>query len=340
MVRLCSKYIKLSNFYAKPCVNSSIFRSQISFLQNEFFSSISDSKFSTINEEEVLKFSQLSKEWWSPNGPVKLLHSMNPLRVLYMRRQYLEHKPNVNFKLNKNFNDFNDVENSKFPFKGLRILDMGCGGGLLSESLVRLGASVVGADASSENIQIAKIHSFKDPRLHSGPGNLEYRCITAEKLLEQEESFDIVCAMEIIEHVNNPIEFLRTCIGLVKPGGGHLFLSTISRTPLSYFLTILLAEKVFKIIPSGTHDFNNYIKPDEIQAIIQEIKTNKDSNNERNNETISKNVSGNFSERWGFVTDIIGIGLNPITGKWFEFYKWIPTRIQLDVNYIITAKRI
>lgn len=168
-----------------------------------------DSKFSTINEEEVLKFDKLAKEWWSPNGPVKLLHGMNPLRVSYIRRQYSNYK---------SVKDFNVAENSKFPFEGLKILDIGCGGGLLSEvfglikreklppflililisifincishinctncinfikSLVRLGASVFGADVSSENIQIAKIHSFKDPILHSGPGKLEYQCTTA-----------------------------------------------------------------------------------------------------------------------------------------------------------------
>ncbi|CAG8447161.1 8335_t:CDS:2 [Acaulospora morrowiae] len=292
---------------------------RIANLQTESFPSNPDpssSKFSTVNEAEILKFSQLAEEWWSPNGPVKLLHSMNPLRVAYMRRQYSKCSE--------------ERGENHFPFKGLRILDIGCGGGVLAESLSRLGGSVVGADASWENIQIAKSHALKDPMLHLGPGKLEYRCITAEKLLEQGEIFDIVCAMEIIEHVNNPLEFLRTCAGMVKAGGGHLFLSTISRTPLSYFLTILLAEKILGVVPNGTHDFSGYIRPDEIQQEVQNLKADNDNN--------ATNDS-HASERWGAVTDVTGIGLNPITGRWFEFYKWVPKRIQLDVNYLLTARR-
>ncbi|CAG8464643.1 10762_t:CDS:2, partial [Acaulospora colombiana] len=207
---------------------------------------------------------------------------MNPLRVAYMRRQYLKYK-------NVSDENASPIDNH-FPFKGLRILDIGCGGGVLTESLVRLGASVVGADASSENIQIAKLHALKDPMLHQGPGKIEYRCITAETLLEQGEIFDIVCAMEIIEHVKDPWEFLRACTGMVKPGGGHLFLSTISRTPLSYILTILVAEKILGIIPNGTHDFSHYLRPDEIQQNVQNIKAN--NNGDASNEE-------DASEKWG-----------------------------------------
>ncbi|CAG8448563.1 13104_t:CDS:2 [Rhizophagus irregularis] len=237
----------------------------------------SSPEYSTINESEVSKFSQIANEWWSPNGPVKLLHTMNPLRISYIREQ---------------------LKNKKIG----------------DEALVRLGGSVIGVDASDENIKIAKLHAKKDPILH---GNLEYQCITAEKLLKQGETFDVVCAMEIIEHVNNPVEFLKACAGLVKPGGGYLFLSTISRTPLSYILTILLAENTFKIVPQGTHDFQKYLRPDELQKIIENIKND---------------------DKWGKVIDITGIGLNPITSKWCKLPDWIPGKF--DVNYFLTAQRI
>ncbi|CAG8690200.1 26841_t:CDS:2 [Dentiscutata erythropus] len=283
----------------------------------------SSSQYSTINEPEILKFNQLAKEWWSPNGPVKLLHSMNPLRVSYIRQQLSKHNNEEKLKnVQEGGYETSSSYDDRIPFKNLRILDIGCGGGVLSESLVRLGASVLGADASPENIHIARLHARKDPGLYSGPGTLKYKCVPAEKLLENGESFDIVCAMEIIEHVNHPVEFLKACAGLVKPGG-HLFLSTISRTPLSYVLTILLAERVFGIVPNGTHDFNNYLKPDELQQIIDRIPDNDNSDD----------------SKWGHVTDITGIGVNPITGKWFEFNHWVPRRIQLDVNYLLTAKR-
>ncbi|CAG8439365.1 9725_t:CDS:2 [Scutellospora calospora] len=283
---------------------------------------------------EVAKFGQLAKEWWSPDGPVKLLHSMNPLRISYIRKQLFRHN---NEELNTGQESEYEITSydDQIPFKDLRILDIGCGGGVLSEPLVRLGASVVGADASPENIQIAKLHARKDPRLYSGPGNLEYKSITAEKLLEKGESFDIVCAMEIIEHVNHPAEFLKACTELVKPGG-YLFLSTISRTPLSYILTILLAERIFGIIPNGTHDFKNYLRPDELQQIIEKNQNNDDLNSE----VIDKSIYGKKSSKWGYVTDITGIGLNPITGKWFEFNNWVPRRIQLDENISHTIYHI
>ncbi|CAJ0757695.1 17763_t:CDS:2 [Entrophospora sp. SA101] len=200
----------------------------------------------------------MAQEWWSYNGPIKLLHSMNPLRVSYIQKQLTKHH-----SISTNYNISHDNNNDYLPFKGLRILDVGCGGGLLSESLVRLGASVLGVDASSENIKIAKLHSLKDPKLFSGPGNLEYQCITAEELVNNGELFDIVCAMEIIEHVNNPIQFIDSS------KRGFLFLSTISRTPLSYLLTIILAQNILKLVPNETHDFNKYIRHDELTNMIE-----------------------------------------------------------------------
>ncbi|CAG8832783.1 29166_t:CDS:2, partial [Gigaspora margarita] len=294
---------------------------------------LSSSQYSTINEPEILKFSQLAKEWWSPNGPVKLLHSMNPLRVSYIRQQLSKYNKEKLKKGQESGYETISAYDDQIPFKDLRILDIGCGGGVLSESLVRLGASVVGADASLENVQIARLHARKDPSLYSGPGILEYECITAEKLLEKKESFDIVCAMEIIEHVNHPVEFLKACAGLVKPGG-HLFLSTISRTPLSYILTILLAERIFRIVPNETHNFNNYLRPNELQQIIEQIPNNNVNNSNidmvNSTEKVNKSVYRRKSSEWGHITDITGIGVNPITGKWFEFNHWVPRRIQLD----------
>ncbi|CAJ0640394.1 14311_t:CDS:2 [Entrophospora sp. SA101] len=232
----------------------------------------------------------MAQEWWSYNGPIKLLHSMNPLRVSYIQKQLTKHH-----SISTNYNISHDNNNDYLPFKGLRILDVGCGGGLLSESLVRLGASVLGVDASSENIKIAKLHSLKDPKLFSGPGNLEYQCITAEELVNNGELFDIVCAMEIIEHVNNPIQFIDS-------------------------------------LPNETHDFNKYIRHDELTNMIENV-----SHNNNNDNDVYPN-SHNHNNMWGKVVDVTGIGLNPITGKWFELVKSLP--LNLHVNYFITAKRI
>ncbi|RIA82085.1 S-adenosyl-L-methionine-dependent methyltransferase [Glomus cerebriforme] len=297
---------KYSNIYG---LNRKYYRAEQTNSSNP---SSSPPEYSTINESEVSKFGQLANEWWSPNGPLKLLHTMNQLRISYIREQLIKN----NYKGVGDDVSSSLYHNHHHPFRGLRMLDIGCGGGVLTEALVRLGGSVVGADASDESIKIAQLHAKKDPSLHIIPGNLKYQCITAEKLLEQGEMFDVVCAMEIIEHVNNPMEFLKACAGLVKPGGGHLFLSTISRTPLSYLLTILLAENIFNLVPQGTHDFQKYLRPDELQKVVEE----------KNND-----------DQWGKVKDITGIGLNPITGKWYKLPDWIPGK--LDVNYLLTAQR-
>ncbi|CAG8467225.1 13944_t:CDS:2 [Cetraspora pellucida] len=334
-------FLKIYSLKQIRNINSTLFNLHQNSSQAESFTpNPSSSQYSTIKEQEILKFGQLAKEWWSPNGPVKLLHSMNPLRISYIRKQLSKHNHKGElYKGQENGYETAPSCDEQIPFKDLRILDIGCGGG----SLVRLGASVVGADASPENIQIARLHARKDPRLYSGPGTLEYECITAEKLLENGESFDVVCAMEIIEHVNHPAKFLKACTELVKPGG-HLFLSTISRTPLSYILTILLAERIFGIVPNGTHDFKNYLRPDELQEIIEHVPNNN-SNGDLNSETVENHEGGSRSiqerepGKWGHVIDITGIGINPITGKWFEFNHWVPRRIQLDVNYLLTAKR-
>jgi 2-polyprenyl-6-hydroxyphenyl methylase/3-demethylubiquinone-9 3-methyltransferase len=150
-------------------------------------------------------------------------------------------------------------------FAGLDVLDVGCGGGILSESLARLGANTLAVDASEENIGVASSHASADPSLAS---NLVFRHGAVEELVNEPRRFDVVCSMEVVEHVDNPSAFLRSCAELVKPGG-HLFLSTIARTPLSYFLTIVAAEKLLRLVEPGTHTYSKYINPDELVGFFE-----------------------------------------------------------------------
>ncbi|KAG9072131.1 Hexaprenyldihydroxybenzoate methyltransferase, mitochondrial [Linnemannia hyalina] len=246
----------------------------------------------TVNKEEIAKFAAMSDEWWAPQGPFKMLHLMNPPRIRYIRNRL-----QASGALSKNgaFGAESGKEEfsvGRFPLQGLSILDVGCGGGLLAEALARLGAKVTGLDASIENIQMARIHAKKDPLLNgvSAPGSLEYRHQTAEQLLEQGQQFDVVCSMEVIEHVENPAGFLKVLGQLIKPEG-DLILSTISRTPLSYFLTIFAAEHVMRMVPVGTHHWSKYINPDELHKGVEELSKCE-------------------------VLNIQGIGFNPLSGQW------------------------
>ncbi|KAI9267754.1 S-adenosyl-L-methionine-dependent methyltransferase [Helicostylum pulchrum] len=260
--------------------------------------------FTTIDKAEVQKFSDKAAEWWDPSGEFSMLQLLNPCRVSYIRDQVV--------------GQGSDLAKSGKPFEGIKMLDIGCGGGLLSESLVRLGGDVVGADASYDNIQMAKIHSRKDPSLWRGPGKIDYRNTTAEDILANSEKFDIVLAMEIIEHVNEPLEFLRTCADLVRPGG-DLFISTMSRTPISYGLTVFLAEKVLGMVHEGTHDWSKYIKSRELIEAIE-----------------------SFGNEWD-VKDIRGIFWDPICREWkfterngLVGYGGLEA---LEVNYILRASK-
>ncbi|UZJ56209.1 hypothetical protein CBS101457_005529 [Exobasidium rhododendri] len=227
---------------------------------------------STLDSESVSHFSRLSAQWWNPVGEFSLLHAMNPIRLDFMRQklqevgQWEETRCQV---MAKNRGDHTTPVSTVWEgngrwLNGLNALDVGCGGGLLSESLARVGADVMGIDASQSNVEIAKLHAAKDPCL-STASSPTYRHVMAEDLLAETgpNQFDVVCAMEVIEHVKSPRLFLDTLGKLVKPGG-HLFMSTIARTPLSKFLTIFMAEDVLRLVTPGTHRHDQYINPSEL----------------------------------------------------------------------------
>ncbi|MBV1895758.1 MAG: bifunctional 2-polyprenyl-6-hydroxyphenol methylase/3-demethylubiquinol 3-O-methyltransferase UbiG [Rhodobacteraceae bacterium] len=201
----------------------------------------------TVDPTEVAKFEAMAAEWWDPAGKFKPLHMLNPCRLDYLTTQIAGE-----YDL--------DLTTSQ-PFSGLRILDIGCGGGLLSEPMARLGADVVGADAAEGNIPVAQVHAAQ-----SGL-DIDYRHVTAETLAEAGEQFDVVLNMEVVEHVADPLVFLTACRQLLKPGGLHLC-STINRNPKSYMVAIVGAEVVMRWLPRGTHDWAKFITPDELYELL------------------------------------------------------------------------
>ncbi|KAF7330533.1 Ubiquinone biosynthesis O-methyltransferase, mitochondrial [Mycena venus] len=217
---------------------------------------------SSINPAEIAHFSRLSSQWWDEAGEFSFLHKMNPVRIRFIREKLLEVARDEQPALNE--------PASGSILKGLDVLDVGCGGGLLSESLARLGAKTLGVDASEANISIAKLHAAQDPKLaQPGPStSLSYLHTPAEALLAGAKRYDVVCSMEVLEHVDNPSAFLDTCAKLLKPGG-HLFLSTISRTALAYFLTIFMAEDILRKVSRGTHTHAKFIRPEELTAFFR-----------------------------------------------------------------------
>ena len=200
-----------------------------------------------VDKEEILKFAAMAEEWWDPEGKFKPLHMLNPCRLGYIVNQI-----KGNFQFDK------DKIN---PFQGLRILDIGCGGGLLSEPMSRLGASVVGVDPVEKNISVAKLHA-KQVGL-----KIDYRVSTAEDLLEQNELFDVILNMEVIEHVPKPEQYLKTCSELLKPGG-LMACSTINRNSKSYLWAIIGAEYVMRWLPKNTHEWKKFIKPEELSLLL------------------------------------------------------------------------
>ncbi|UTT91941.1 hypothetical protein NDA17_006762 [Ustilago hordei] len=243
---------------------------------------------SSVHASEIEHFSRLSSKWWDEHGEFGLLHAMNPARIQFLRekldevwgyelakRQVEERRGHTTTTSSATPNaaraPLENIGKTQF-LSGLDVADIGCGGGLLSESLARLGARTTGVDASHSNIGIATTHAARDPLLSRphplGRQSLTYLHTTAEDLVAQGQTFDVVCAMEVLEHVNGPADFLRSLDKLVKPGG-HLFMSTIARTPLSWFLTIFMAEEVLRLVTPGTHTHHQYINPKELVDFFQ-----------------------------------------------------------------------
>jgi len=204
---------------------------------------------STVDPAEVAKFEAMAAEWWDLEGKFKPLHMLNPCRLDYITQQ-------ISMEFDRDLS-------ADLPFKGLRILDIGCGGGLLCEPMARLGATVVGADAAAGNIPVAKLHAEQ-----SGL-EIDYRHITAEALAAANEQFDVVLNMEVVEHVASPPAYLFACQQLLRPGGLHIC-STLNRNPKSFLFAIIGAEWVMRWLPKGTHDWNKFITPDELFGLLEE----------------------------------------------------------------------
>lgn len=205
-------------------------------------------KMTTVDPAEVAKFQAMAAEWWDPNGKFKPLHMLNPCRLDYITRQIAA--------------EYDRDLTSDKPFAGLTLLDIGCGGGLLSEPMARLGATVVGADAAERNIPVAQVHAEQ-----SGL-DIDYRHTTAEAIAEAGEQFDIVLNMEVVEHVADPQEFITVCQQLVKPGG-LMICSTLNRNAKSFAMGIIGAEWIMRWLPKGTHEWNKFITPDELFGMLE-----------------------------------------------------------------------
>ena len=203
----------------------------------------------SIDPEEVENFETVADEWWNPNGPFAPLHQMNPCRIAYIRDHVATY--------------FGRDPLSAKPLEGLTILDVGCGGGLLCEPLSRLGAEVTGLDASPTAIKVAREHSM-DMEI-----KVSYQQSTAEEMAASGRRFDVVLNLEIIEHVNDPKDFTKSCCELVT-GGGCMIVSTMNRTTKSFLQAILAAEYVLRWVPRGTHDWKKFLEPAEIQGFLQE----------------------------------------------------------------------
>ena len=238
----------------------------------------------TINKAEIQKFSDLAEEWWDVKGKFKPLHMFNPIRIEYIVENIKQH-----------FN-YNNKENN-FP-KSLNILDIGCGGGLISEPMSRLGGAVTGIDASEKNIKIAQLHAKKNNL------NIRYLKKSPEQLNEFEK-FDVILNLEIIEHVDNVNLYIDSCYKLLKKDG-IMFTATLNRTLTSYLKAIIGAEYILRWLPIGTHDWNKFIKPEELEKLL---------------------IAKNFR-----TIDIKGLEFNPLLGKWKKSNN-------LSVNYIFCSAK-
>ena len=238
----------------------------------------------TINKEEIQKFSKLADEWWDVNGKFKPLHMFNPIRIEYITDKIKQH-----FKIN--------ADNLNY-LKGLNILDIGCGGGLITEPMARLGGRVTGIDASEKNIKVAKIHAKKNEL------KINYLNKSPEEL-ENKDKFDIILNLEIVEHVDNVGLYIESCYNLLKKDG-LMFTATLNRSFMSYLKAIIGAEYIMRWLPIGTHDWNKFLKPEELEKQLQDKK---------------------FS-----MVEIKGLEFNPFLNKWKKSNN-------LSVNYIITSSK-
>jgi 2-polyprenyl-6-hydroxyphenyl methylase/3-demethylubiquinone-9 3-methyltransferase len=239
----------------------------------------------TIDQDEVERFSAMAAEWWNPNGKFRPLHKFNPVRLAYIRDHVAAH--------------FGRDPKGDKPLQGLKLLDIGCGGGLLSEPMARMGAEVLGADASRTNVEVASIHAAQ-----SGV-DVHYEATTSEELAARGERFDIVLNMEVVEHVADVDLFLSSCAEMVKPGG-LMFVATINRTMKAMALAIIGAEYVLRWLPRGTHQYEKLVRPEEIERPLSTSGMN--------------------------VLDRTGVFYNPLQDQW-------NLSRDMDVNYMMLMER-
>ncbi|AFR26025.1 ubiquinone biosynthesis O-methyltransferase [Bartonella quintana] len=239
----------------------------------------------TIDQNEIDRFSRIAAEWWNPKGKFRPLHQLNPTRLAYIREKICL--------------AFNRDPVSLMPFENLKILDIGCGGGLLCEPMARLGAMVVGVDAAQTNIEVAKLHATQSDL------SIDYRTTIAEALADKGEKFDIILNMEVVEHVADVDLFIAATAKMLK-SQGVMFVSTLNRTWKAWGLAIVGAEYILRWLPKGTHDYKKFLKPQELKNLL------------------SKNALT--------VIDEIGITYNPVNDSWNRSK-------DMDVNYLLLAKR-
>ncbi|WP_375656540.1 bifunctional 2-polyprenyl-6-hydroxyphenol methylase/3-demethylubiquinol 3-O-methyltransferase UbiG [Bartonella sp. CM120XJJH] len=244
-----------------------------------------DETQTTIDQSEIDHFSRIATEWWNPQGKFRPLHQFNPTRLAYIREKVCL--------------EFNRDPSSLTPFDNLKILDIGCGGGLLSEPMARLGAMVVGVDAAQTNIEVAKTHAAQNDL------SIDYRTTTAEVLANEGEKFDIILNMEVVEHVADVNLFIAATAKMLKPQG-LMFVSTLNRTWKAWGLAIVGAEYILRWLPKGTHDYKKFLKPLELKNFL------------------SKNALT--------IIDEIGITYNPLNDSWNRSK-------DMGVNYLLLAKR-